>query len=129
MRFPTMWYMQSAKAQISLRIRESDQSLCKSLEYSMSVELLIEHYFEFLSLKEAAQARLSLHLSKCHIVRNHLSLWCLSVVNFSGTASSAVDEWESTRGEKTVTFHKGVRGTAPNTPIPHRPRIPRIDTN
>ena len=38
----------------------------------MSVKLLTEHIFEFLSLKEAAQARLSLHLSKCHIVRNHI---------------------------------------------------------
>ena len=30
---------------------QSDQSLCKSLEYSMSVKLLTEHYWEFLSLK------------------------------------------------------------------------------
>ena len=36
----------------------------------MSIKLQIEHDFEFLSLKEATQARLSLHLSKCHIVRN-----------------------------------------------------------
>ena len=35
----------------------------------MIVNLLTEH-LEFLSLKEAAQARLSLHLSKCHIVGN-----------------------------------------------------------
>ena len=47
---------------------QSDQSLCKSLEYFMSVKLLTEHNFEFLNLKEAAQAHLSLHLSKCHIV-------------------------------------------------------------
>ena len=30
----------------------------------MSVKLQTEHYLEFLSLKEAAQARLSLHMSK-----------------------------------------------------------------
>ena len=30
---------------------QSDQSLCLSLEYSMSVKLLNEHYLEFLSLK------------------------------------------------------------------------------
>ena len=29
----------------------SDQSLCLSLEYSVSVKLLTEHHFEFLSLK------------------------------------------------------------------------------
>ena len=39
----------------------------------MSVELLTEHYLEFLSLKEAAQACLSLHLSKCNIVGIHMS--------------------------------------------------------
>ena len=44
-----------------------------SLEYSLIVKLLTEHHFEFLSLKEAAQARLSLHLSKCHIFGNHVS--------------------------------------------------------
>ena len=30
---------------------QSGQSLCLSLEYSMSVQLLTEHYLEFLSLK------------------------------------------------------------------------------
>ena len=43
------------------------------LEYSMSVKLLTEHHLEFLSLKEATQAHLRLHMSKCHIVGNHMS--------------------------------------------------------
>ena len=34
----------------------------------MIVKLLTEHHLEFLSLKEAAEARLSLHLSKCQIL-------------------------------------------------------------
>ena len=38
----------------------------------MSVKLQSEYYLEFLSLK-VAQARLSIHLSKCHIVGNHMS--------------------------------------------------------
>ena len=38
----------------------------------MSIKLLIEHHLECLSLKGAAQARLSLHLSKCHIVGNDM---------------------------------------------------------
>ena len=46
-----MWFVRPAKAQTSLRYAQSDQSLCQSLEYSMSVELLTEHQFEFLSLK------------------------------------------------------------------------------
>ena len=41
---------------------QSDQSLCYSLEYSMSVKLLTEHHLEFLSLKGATQPRLSLYL-------------------------------------------------------------------
>ena len=36
----------------------------------MIVKLLTEHHLEFISLKEAAEARPSLHLSKCHIVGN-----------------------------------------------------------
>ena len=57
---------------------QSDQSLCSSLEYSMSVKLLTDYHLEFLSLKEAAQARLSRHLSKCHIIGNHmLRLICI----------------------------------------------------
>ena len=40
----------------------------------MSVKLLTENHFEFLSLKkEIAQARLSIHLLKWHIVGNHMS--------------------------------------------------------
>ena len=39
----------------------------------MIVKLLTEHCLEFLSLKEAAKARLSLHMSKCHIVGIHMS--------------------------------------------------------
>ena len=38
----------------------------------MSVKLLTEHHLEFLSLKGGCQARLSLHLSKCQIVGNHM---------------------------------------------------------
>ena len=36
----------------------------------MIVKVLTEHHLEFLSLKEEAQTRLSLHLSKCQIVGN-----------------------------------------------------------
>ena len=57
---------------------QSDQSLCWSLEYSMNVKLLTKQFLEFLSLMEAAQAGLSLHLSKHHIVGNHMwGLICL----------------------------------------------------
>ena len=39
----------------------------------MSVKLLPEQHLELLSFKEAAHARLSIHLSKCHTVGNHMS--------------------------------------------------------
>ena len=53
---------------------QSDLRLSWSLKYSMTVDLLTEHHFEFISLKGgASQARLSLHLSKCHINGNHMS--------------------------------------------------------
>ena len=51
MRFPTMWYVRPAKAQTSLRIRAVGSEPLLALEYSMSVQLLTEHHFEFLSFK------------------------------------------------------------------------------
>ena len=39
----------------------------------MTVKLLTQLYCKFEVSKGAAQARLSLHLSKCHIVGNHMS--------------------------------------------------------
>ena len=55
MRFPTMWYMYTMCDQQNLRsacaYSQSDQSLCYSLDYYMSVKLLAEHHLEFISLK------------------------------------------------------------------------------
>ena len=45
----------------------------------MSVKLLTEHHLECLRLMEAVHARLSLYLSKCHIVGNHMSRLILCV--------------------------------------------------
>ena len=47
MRFSTMWYVRPSACAYT----QSDQSLCLSLEYSMTVKLLTEHYLVFLSLK------------------------------------------------------------------------------
>ena len=52
---------------------QSDQSLCKLLDYSMSVKLLVNNIWSFHALKESAKARLSLQLSTCHTVGNHVS--------------------------------------------------------
>ena len=48
MKYPTIWHVRPAKAQISLLIHES---LCKSLEYSVSIKLQIEHHMEFFKFK------------------------------------------------------------------------------
>ena len=54
MRFPTS----SISNQQSLRpagaFAQSDQSLCLSLDYSMSVKILTEHHLELLSLKRGS---------------------------------------------------------------------------
>ena len=55
----------------------------------MSVKLLTEYHFEFLSLKggcTVSEARLNLHLSKCHIVGNHMS-WLIFKMFFSSVGS------------------------------------------
>ena len=49
MRFQTMWYVQGLRS--ACIYGQFDQSLCLSLENSMSVNLLTEHHLEFLSLK------------------------------------------------------------------------------
>ena len=51
----------------------SDQGLCISPVNFMTLWLLIEHHLEFLSLKWATQACLSINLSKWHTVGNHMS--------------------------------------------------------
>ena len=52
------------------RLVRAFTSLLNSL---LAVKLPTEHHLEFQSLWEAEQARMSQHLSKCHIVGNHMS--------------------------------------------------------
>ena len=46
----------------------------------MICKLLTEHHLEFLSLKGAAEARMSLHWSKCDIVGNHMPWLILKTI-------------------------------------------------
>ena len=51
---------------------QSDQSLCLSLEYPMSVKLLTEHHFEFLSLKRGCRGSSeSTHVKMPHCWKSH----------------------------------------------------------
>ena len=63
MGFPTIWYAAYA---------QSDQSLCWSLKYFMSVKLLIEHHLEFLSLSCRGSSEST--PVKCKIVGNLMLL-------------------------------------------------------
>ena len=54
MGFATMWYVRPAKAQKACAYVQSDQSLCWSLEYAMTVNQLTKQYLESLSLKEGS---------------------------------------------------------------------------
>ena len=51
MGFPTMWYVRQQTFRPACAYAQSDQSLCKLLEYSMTVNLLTEQHLGFLSLK------------------------------------------------------------------------------
>ena len=52
MKFPTIWYVRPTKAQTSLHVCATDQSLGLSVAYSKIIKLLTEHHFEFLILIE-----------------------------------------------------------------------------
>ena len=62
MRFPTIRYVRPGSDQPSHRHK-----------YFMAFKLLTDQHLEFLSLNEATQAQMSLHLSKCHTVGNHMA--------------------------------------------------------
>ena len=63
---------------------QSDQSLCKSLEYSKIVKLLNEHHLEFLSLKKGCRGSSESTLIKMpHCCKSlamaHNSIWCTAI--------------------------------------------------
>ena len=51
MRFPTCGMCDQQRLRPACAYAQSDQSLCKSLEFSMNIQLLAEHHLEFLCLK------------------------------------------------------------------------------
>ena len=75
----------------------SDQSLCKSLEYSMSVKLLTEHHLGFLSLKGGCTGSSELTLGKYHIVGNHMPRLIWSWMFFSTDPTLIETSWASWR--------------------------------
>ena len=60
----------------------------------MSIMLLTDYHLEFLSKKkETIQAHLSLHLSKCHIVGNHMSNGMCAKRKLASALKSTQSKW------------------------------------
>ena len=64
---------------------QSDLSLCLSLDYSMSVKLLLEHHLELLSLKGGyTGSSESTHVKMPHCWKSHVAALCAywPILNF-----------------------------------------------
>ena len=69
-----MWYVRPAKPQISAcAYAQADQSLCESLENSMTVKQADQTSFAISKLKRRLHRLVCLHFSKYYIVGNHMS--------------------------------------------------------
>ena len=67
-----MWYVDQQTLRSACAYAQSDQSLCKSLEYSIVVKLLTEHHFEFLRLKGGCRGLSeSTHVKMPHCWKSH----------------------------------------------------------
>ena len=63
---------QGHRLQVKMAYPQSDQSLCQSLEYSMSVKLLTEHHLEFISLTGGCtDLSESFHVKMPHCWKSH----------------------------------------------------------
>ena len=75
MRFQTM-YQQSLRS--ACAYMQSDQKLCKWLEYSMTVKLLTEQHLEFLSLKGGCTGSSeSKFVKMTHSSKSHVLAYCV----------------------------------------------------
>ena len=74
MKFPTMWYVQPAKAQTSLCIRPCLIRAFACCLNILTVKLLTEHYLEFLSLKGGyTGSSESTHVKIPHCWKSHVT--------------------------------------------------------
>ena len=72
----------------------------------MTVKKLTDHHLEFLSLKGGCKARLSLHMSKCHIVGNHMSRLNYRVAEAGYQTSSCTIAMQGHSVNTTLTFKR-----------------------
>ena len=77
---------------------QSDQSLCLSLEYSMTVKLLTEHHLELLSLKGGCtDSSESTHVKMPHCWKSHVTAH-LSFTEATRTQNKTKRKTEGARG-------------------------------
>ena len=91
MRFPTMCDQQSLRP--ACAYAQTDQSLCWSLKYSLTVKPLTEHHLEFLSLTGGCRGSSeSTHVKMPHCWKSHVTthIICTSLksMNLSRSNSS-----------------------------------------
>ena len=100
MRFPTMWNVRPAKGlRSACAYRQSDQSLCLSLEYFMTVKLLTVRHMEFLRLKggctgssESTNVKMP-HCWKSHVTAHILNFDTLFNPFHSGIWYTGGEQW------------------------------------
>ena len=84
MRFPTICMCGQQRLRPTCAFAQSDQSLCLSLEYSISVKLLTEHHLEFLSLKGGCTGSSESTLAKMpHCWKSHVATQLCTLVSCS----------------------------------------------
>ena len=65
---------------------QSNQSTCKSLEYSMTVKLLSEHHLEFLSIKGGYTGSAESTLVKMsHYWKSHATVYLINCISVDGS--------------------------------------------
>ena len=81
-----MWYVRPAKA-------PTDQSLCYSLEYSMSAKLLTEHHLEFLRLRGGCKGSSESTLVKIpHCWKSHATAQSVSFCSFRFSTNNGIQQ-------------------------------------
>ena len=99
---------------------QSDQSLCSSLEYALTVKLLTEHHFGFLCLKggctgssESTLVNLP-HCWKSHVMV-HLMAYCPLLVVFGSSLHSSARKNNTPAPQKNKTNKKAKTKTTTTT--------------
>ena len=89
MGFPTMWCVRQQSLRSTCAYAQSGQGLYSSLEYSMSVELLIEHDLELLSFKRCFTGSSESTLVKMpHCWKSHVAAYMESPLVYKQLTTS-----------------------------------------